>query len=49
MDLITVEQIDELPIEDLRLDFASLMGSIVTTYGDDQEETTEEGDTDVTS
>jgi hypothetical protein len=36
--MITAEEIDATPIKDVRFNFAVLMSTIVTGYGDDKEE-----------
>lgn len=37
--MITAQQIDAMPIEKVKLDFAALMGTIVKEQGDDRKET----------
>lgn len=49
--MITVEQIDEKPIAEIKLDFATLMSGIVIAYGDDQgtkKQTTDQQEEEVT-
>jgi hypothetical protein len=43
---ITVDEIDNMDIDDLKVDFLSLMNTVVTAYGDDKEvEGTQEKET----
>lgn len=42
--MVTVEEIEAMNIEKIKSDFFALMSGVVTTYGDEQEETSERKD-----